>query len=142
MENHKVVSRDAWIEARKQLLAKEKEFTRLLDQLSQQRRDLPWERVDKEYVFEGPSGKETLSQLFRLWYAWSFDKGAREMARKVTCRCCRCTSIPSKLSAQNEQLLHPASQAGSNMKWQAWVRRHSACRRRRAWTSRLFSDWG
>ncbi len=64
MENHKVVSRSEWIEARQQFLAKEKEFTRLRDQLSQQRRDLPWERVDREYVFDGPNGKETLSDLF------------------------------------------------------------------------------
>ncbi|HYM90412.1 MAG TPA: DUF899 family protein, partial [bacterium] len=63
-EHHKVVSSDEWIEARKQLLAKEKEFTRLRDRLSQQRRDLPWEHVDKPYVFEGPNGKETLPKLF------------------------------------------------------------------------------
>jgi predicted dithiol-disulfide oxidoreductase (DUF899 family) len=63
-ENHKVVSRDEWIEARKQFLIKEKEFTRLRDQLSQQRRDLPWEAVSKEYVFEGPNGKQTLPELF------------------------------------------------------------------------------
>lgn len=64
MENHQVVSRDAWLEARKQLLVKEKEFTRLRDQLSQQRRDLPWEQVEKEYVFEGPHGRQTLAELF------------------------------------------------------------------------------
>jgi predicted dithiol-disulfide oxidoreductase (DUF899 family) len=64
MEHSKIVSHDAWIEARKKLLAKEKEFTRLRDELSQQRRDLPWERVEKEYVFDGPGGKETLAQLF------------------------------------------------------------------------------
>ena len=63
-DNHKVVSNDEWIAARKQLLIKEKEFTRLRDQLSQQRRDLPWEAVTKEYVFEGPSGKQTLAELF------------------------------------------------------------------------------
>ncbi len=54
MQNHKVVSKDEWLAARKQLLRKEKEFTRARDQLSQQRRDLPWERVEKEYVFDGP----------------------------------------------------------------------------------------
>ena len=62
--NHKVVSHAEWIEERKKLLAKEKEFTRLRDQLSAQRRELPWERVDKQYTFEGPNGKETLPQLF------------------------------------------------------------------------------
>jgi len=64
MEKHTIVSRDEWIEAREQLLAREKEFTRLRDQLSQQRRDLPWVRVDKQYVFDGPNGNETLSELF------------------------------------------------------------------------------
>ena len=42
----------------------EKEFTALRDQLSQQRRDLPWVAVDEEYVFEGQNGKQTLSELF------------------------------------------------------------------------------
>ena len=64
MTTHKVVSREEWAVARKELLAQEKEFTRLRDQLSQQRRDLPWVKVDKEYTFDGPTGKETLSQLF------------------------------------------------------------------------------
>jgi predicted dithiol-disulfide oxidoreductase (DUF899 family) len=64
LDNHRVVSKDEWIEARKVLLKKEKEFTKLRDQLSQQRRDLPWVAVDKEYVFDGPNGKETLSDLF------------------------------------------------------------------------------
>jgi predicted dithiol-disulfide oxidoreductase (DUF899 family) len=64
MQSHRIVSRDEWIEARKQHLAKEKEFTRLRDQLTAQRRDLPWVRVDKEYVFEGPRGKESLTELF------------------------------------------------------------------------------
>ncbi len=64
MESHKVVSREEWLTARSQLLAAEKEFTRLRDRLSQQRRDLPWLLVDKHYVFEGPTGRENLSQLF------------------------------------------------------------------------------
>ena len=64
MEKHQVVSSKDWIEARRELLIKEKEFTRLREQLSQQRRDLPWEAVDKKYVFEGPAGKQTLAELF------------------------------------------------------------------------------
>jgi predicted dithiol-disulfide oxidoreductase (DUF899 family) len=63
-EPHGVVSQLDWLEARKQLLIKEKEFTRLRDELSQQRRDLPWERVEKRYAFDGPNGKESLSDLF------------------------------------------------------------------------------
>jgi predicted dithiol-disulfide oxidoreductase (DUF899 family) len=64
MTDHQVVTPKEWGEARKHLLAKEKEFTRLRDQLSQTRRDLPWVRVTKQYVFDGPGGKQTLGQLF------------------------------------------------------------------------------
>ena len=61
---HKVVSSEEWLAARKAFLAKEKEFTRLRDELSRQRRELPWVRIDKTYVFDGPDGKESLSDLF------------------------------------------------------------------------------
>jgi predicted dithiol-disulfide oxidoreductase (DUF899 family) len=64
MRDHRVVSHKEWIEARKALLAKEKELTQQREQLSQARRDLPWERIEKNYVFDGPNGKETLAQLF------------------------------------------------------------------------------
>src|SRR5215207_755593 len=64
MRDHQVVSKAEWLVARQAFLAKEKEFTRLRDQLSQQRRELPWVQIDKEYLFTGPKGKETLSDLF------------------------------------------------------------------------------
>src|SRR5688500_6803189 len=64
MDQHRIVSHDQWIAARREFLAKEKEFSRLRDQLSQQRRDLPWERVEKTYVFDSPNGKESLGDLF------------------------------------------------------------------------------
>jgi predicted dithiol-disulfide oxidoreductase (DUF899 family) len=64
IDNHPVVSHEAWLEARKQFLAREKEFNHLRDQLSADRRALPWERVDKQYVFEGANGRETLADLF------------------------------------------------------------------------------
>ena len=64
MKNQKVVSREDWITARKEHLVKEKEFTRLRDQLSQDRRELPWVKVEKEYLFDGPDGKQSLSDLF------------------------------------------------------------------------------
>jgi predicted dithiol-disulfide oxidoreductase (DUF899 family) len=59
-----VVSHEEWLAAQTTFLAKEKEFTRLQDQLNQERRELPWEAVRKEYVFEGPNGKQTLAELF------------------------------------------------------------------------------
>jgi predicted dithiol-disulfide oxidoreductase (DUF899 family) len=64
MTEHRVVSRDEWIAARKELLAKEKEFTRHRDAISAERRNLPWVKVDKEYLFDAPSGKKTLAELF------------------------------------------------------------------------------
>jgi predicted dithiol-disulfide oxidoreductase (DUF899 family) len=65
MENHPVVSHDAWVEARTRFLAKEKELNRLRDELSAERRSLPWEPVEKPYRFDGPDGLETLADLFR-----------------------------------------------------------------------------
>jgi predicted dithiol-disulfide oxidoreductase (DUF899 family) len=64
MNNPRIVSRSEWLVARRHHLAQEKEFTRLRDRLSAERRDLPWVRVDKEYVFEGPNGTESLAELF------------------------------------------------------------------------------
>ncbi|MBE9552026.1 MAG: DUF899 domain-containing protein [Proteobacteria bacterium] len=63
MQSHRIVSRDEWIAARKELLVREKEFTKARDALSARRRELPWVRVDKDYLFEGPNGSETLSDL-------------------------------------------------------------------------------
>ena len=64
MTQHQIVTRDEWLAGRKQLLVKEKEFTRLRDQLSAERRALPWVKVEKQYVFDGPDGRETLADLF------------------------------------------------------------------------------
>ncbi|MFL5760607.1 MAG: DUF899 domain-containing protein [Thermomicrobiales bacterium] len=64
MAAHKVVAHDEWVAARKKHLAKEKEFTHLRDQLSRERRELPWELVDKDYTFEGEHGKASLADLF------------------------------------------------------------------------------
>ncbi|PWU10763.1 MAG: DUF899 domain-containing protein [Verrucomicrobia bacterium] len=63
-KEHKVVSEKEWLTARKRFLVKEKKFTRLRDQLNVERRKLPWAKVEKEYVFEGPDGKESLGDLF------------------------------------------------------------------------------
>ena len=64
MEPHKVVSHDEWIAARKAYLVDEKAFSKTRDALAKKRRELPWEKVDKTYTFEGPDGKETLAELF------------------------------------------------------------------------------
>jgi predicted dithiol-disulfide oxidoreductase (DUF899 family) len=63
-ENRKVVSPKEWLAARKKLLVKEKKFSKLRDELNLQRRKLPWVKIEKEYVFEGPTGKVALGDLF------------------------------------------------------------------------------
>lgn len=64
MQAPKIVSKDEWLAARLELLAKEKELTRLRDQLNEQRRQLPRTRVTKAYTFQGPAGNESLADLF------------------------------------------------------------------------------
>src|SRR3984957_10403099 len=64
LTSHPIVSRSEWLEGRKAFLAKEKEFPKFPDQLNAEQRALPWVRIEKEYVFDGPSGKITLAQLF------------------------------------------------------------------------------
>ena len=64
MARNQVVTRDEWLAARQEHLIEEKKFTRLRDELSEKRRQLPWVRVEQEYTFEGPSGKQSLADLF------------------------------------------------------------------------------
>jgi predicted dithiol-disulfide oxidoreductase (DUF899 family) len=64
MLHNPTVSRDEWLAARKALLAKEKEFTRMRDQLNAERRALPWVKVEKRYEFDGPDGRQSLGDLF------------------------------------------------------------------------------
>jgi predicted dithiol-disulfide oxidoreductase (DUF899 family) len=65
MQPHKIVSQEEWIEARKAHMAHEKELIRARDRLSEERRNLPWVKVDKNYGFDGPNGKVTLADLFK-----------------------------------------------------------------------------
>ena len=62
--SQRIVTRDEWLQQRIALLAKEKAFQKQHDQLSEERRALPWVKIEKEYVFDSPAGKVTLSQLF------------------------------------------------------------------------------
>lgn len=83
VRDHKVVTHKEWLAARKRLLVKEKKFSRLRDQLNQARRELPWEKVEKDYTFESPEGKVTLSELFGgksqlVIYHFMFGPGWKE----------------------------------------------------------------
>ena len=64
MAQTRVVPRDEWLRARKALLAKEKAFSRQRDELARERRELPWVKIEKAYLFDAPEGKRTLPQLF------------------------------------------------------------------------------
>jgi predicted dithiol-disulfide oxidoreductase (DUF899 family) len=64
MADHKIGTREAWLAAREQLLAREKEHTRLGDEIARQRRELPWVRVEKEYRFDTDDGEKALAELF------------------------------------------------------------------------------
>jgi predicted dithiol-disulfide oxidoreductase (DUF899 family) len=85
---HKLATRDEWLKARMAHLADEKEFTRRRDELARQRRELPWEKVDRNYVFEGPNGTQTLAGLFAgrsqlIVYHFMLGPGWEE-----GCKCC------------------------------------------------------
>jgi predicted dithiol-disulfide oxidoreductase (DUF899 family) len=64
MSDHKVGTREEWLAARDELLAREKEHTRRGDELARERRELPWVRVEKEYAFDTDDGKQSLAELF------------------------------------------------------------------------------
>jgi len=138
MVNHKVVTKDQWIEARKQLLAKEKEFTRLRDQLSRDRRELPWVRVDKEYVFEGANGKETLAQLFEGEHQLIIYHFMLDPDWEVGCKSCsfwadNFNGIDTHLRQRDVSLL-----AVSRAPWP----RIEAFRKRMGWTFKWVSSFG
>jgi predicted dithiol-disulfide oxidoreductase (DUF899 family) len=64
IENRRVVSQKQWLAARKKLLLKEKKFSKLRDAMNLERRKLPWVKIEKDYVFDGPAGRVTLADLF------------------------------------------------------------------------------
>jgi predicted dithiol-disulfide oxidoreductase (DUF899 family) len=64
MTTHLSVSRDKWLDARRDLLAAEKDLTRRSDEVARLRRQMPWVKVDKTYIFDGPDGRQSLADLF------------------------------------------------------------------------------
>jgi predicted dithiol-disulfide oxidoreductase (DUF899 family) len=87
--NHAVVPHEEWLARRRQLLAKEKDFTRLRDELTRRRQELPWELVEKDYVFDGADGPTTLSELFDgrsqlVVYHFMFDPDWEEGCRSCS----------------------------------------------------------
>ena len=102
--NPKVVSEAEWLVARKDLLTREKELTRLRDEVSRHRRELPWVKVDKGYIFDGPDGRETLADLFDgrsqlIVYHFMFGPGWEE-------GCKSCSYLADHFDGANWHLPH------------------------------------
>jgi predicted dithiol-disulfide oxidoreductase (DUF899 family) len=104
LADHPVVSTEEWTIARKQLLSKEKELTHARDALSEQRRTLPWVRMDKEYVFDTDDGEKTLAELFGdrsqlivYHFMWRREYGEG---------CVGCTFLADHLDGANQHLSH------------------------------------
>jgi predicted dithiol-disulfide oxidoreductase (DUF899 family) len=104
MVNHPVVSSDRWIAERKALLAREKELTRLRDEIARERRALPWVRLEKNYVFDTPEGQRTLAELFEgrrqllvqhFMFAPGWDQG-----------CPSCSFMADHIDGMNVHLAH------------------------------------
>src|ERR1700719_4552375 len=99
-----IVSREEWIGARKQLMAMEKELTKLQDEVSLKRREMPWVKVEKEYVFDTPDGKKTLADLFDgrsqlIVYHFMFGPGWEE-------GCKSCSYLADHFDGANWHLPH------------------------------------
>ena len=104
IDHPRIVTETEWLVARKDLLTREKEFTRLRDELSRHRRELPWVKVDKEYVFNSSAGKETLSELFDgrsqlIVYHFMFGPGWEE-------GCKSCSYLADHFEGANWHLPH------------------------------------
>jgi predicted dithiol-disulfide oxidoreductase (DUF899 family) len=104
MNRPAVVSQAEWLAARTEFLEREKEFTRARDQLNEQRRRLPWVRVDKAYVFDGPRGPETLGDLFGgrsqlIVYHFMFAPGSDH-------RCIGCSFLADHIDGVRMHLEH------------------------------------
>jgi predicted dithiol-disulfide oxidoreductase (DUF899 family) len=104
IRDHPVVSHDAWVSARLQLLRREKEFSKARDEIARLRRALPWEKVAKPYAFDGPNGRETLSDLFEgrrqlVVYHFMFDPAWKEA-------CAHCSFWADSFNALGTHLNH------------------------------------
>ena len=102
--NPRVVSEAEWLVARKDLLTREKELTRLRDEVSRHRRELPWVKVNKEYLFDGSDGTETLADLFEgrsqlIVYHFMFRPGWEE-------GCKSCSYLADHFDGANWHLPH------------------------------------
>jgi predicted dithiol-disulfide oxidoreductase (DUF899 family) len=135
---HQVVSQEEWLASRKALLSKEKEFTRLRDRLSAERRELPWVKVDKEYAFDGPDGKATLADLFDgrsqlIVYHFMFGPGWEQ-------GCPSCSFVSDHIDGANQHLPHRDVTLVAVSR--ATLAEIEAFRRRMGWRFKWVSSYG
>ena len=107
LEHPKIVSKDKWLVARKAHLEREKALTRLRDQVSAERRELPWVKIEKNYVFDTPNGKQTLDDLFDgrsqlIVYHFMFGPSVRD--GKEGCK--SCSFLVDHIDGANVHLAH------------------------------------
>ena len=134
----KVVSEAEWLVARKDLLTREKELTRLRDEVSRHRRELPWVRVKKQYVFDGPNGQETLMDLFdsrsqlivyHFMFGPDWDEG-----------CKSCSYLADHFDGANWHLPH--RDVSFVVISRAPLSRLEAYKKRMGWRFKLLSSYG
>ncbi|MHC4954643.1 MAG: DUF899 domain-containing protein, partial [Planctomycetota bacterium] len=138
MTDHRIVSREDWIVARREFLKKEKEFTRLRDELSAERRALPWVKVEKDYRFQGPNGEETLSDLFDgksqlLTYHFMFDPEWEE-------GCKSCSYLVDNYHGAIEHMKHRDVTLVTVAR--APLEKLDAFKKRMGWTNKWVSSFG
>ena len=138
LHSHPVVPREQWLEARRQHLAREKALTHQRDQLSAERRALPWVRVDTPYSFEGPDGQQSLADLFGpnsqlIVYHFMFGAGWKE-------GCDGCSFLSDHFDGANLHLAHHdvSLVAVSHAPWQEF----QAFRQRMGWHFKWVSSAG
>jgi predicted dithiol-disulfide oxidoreductase (DUF899 family) len=138
IDTHPVVSREQWLSARRQHLANEKAFTHQRDQLSAERRALPWVKIDKDYTFDSPDGKQTLAGLFGnnsqlIVYHFMFGKDWKE-------GCTGCSFLSDHLDGANLHLAHHdiSLVAVSHAPW----REFQDFKQRMGWTFKWVSSAG
>jgi predicted dithiol-disulfide oxidoreductase (DUF899 family) len=139
MTEHRIGTREEWLVARKQLLAREKEHTRRGDELARERRELPWVRVEKQYTFDTDSGKKTLAQLFdghAQLLVYHFMLGPEYEAG-----CPSCSSIADGFNGFHVHLAHRADASFFAVS-RAPLEKLQAYKRRLGWTFPWASSFG
>lgn len=138
LQDHPVSNREQWLDARRRLLAREKQLTRLRDQVAAERRELPWVRVDKDYRFQGERGERSLAELFGgnsqlIVYHFMFAPGWSE-------GCVGCSFLADHIDGTNRHLAHHDVSLVAVSR--APLEEFQAFRRRMGWRFDWYSSYG